>query len=257
VVLGGLLLELRAVDLAAPYLKASLMAAERDGAEGYLLRSLGQSALMALLSGTRDRAAELADRAERMIEGARTPTGRSTLHTSDAHLAVATVRLELGEDRSAERIAIRLLDEAAAAGWKEGEASAAVLAARCRAEAGHPHEAEVLFRRALDVAEAVSLPAQMWQAHAGLARLAGSGEGEDADHLGTARQVVASLAASIGDPDIRRGYELHVGHELDQRSGQTAGAPLFTPNARGRSRSSNPAGSGEAGGTPNRSRTGP
>jgi len=224
--LAGLLIELRDPEGASERVERGLRAAERDGAESYLLRCLGVASMAAWLEGHRERAAGLLERAEEMMARVKTPTGSTFPHGADAYVAVATVRFELGDVEAAERVAAGLLEEARAAGWKEATARGAVLAGRCRLALGDDEGADALFRGALEVAGQIALPAPAWQARAALAGLAaGRGvEEESAEHVSAARALIDSLARSIGDEDLdlRRRYEDGAGRELDALAG---GAP--------------------------------
>ncbi|HEX9312041.1 MAG TPA: hypothetical protein VGA30_04350 [Actinomycetota bacterium] len=222
--LAGLLIELRAPERASEYVERGLRAAERDGAEAYLLRCLGIAPLAAWLEGRPDRAGGLLERAEDIMGRVRTPTGTTFLLGAEAYVAVATVRFELGDVEAAERVATGLLEEARAAGWKEATALAAVVAGRCRAALGDDETAGALFREALDVAGQVTLPAPEWQARAGLAGLAARGglPGERAEHVSAARAVVDRLALSIGEEELRRRYVEGAGRELEVLARGTA-----------------------------------
>jgi len=245
--LASLLIELRDPGRASEYVERGLGAAERDGAESYLLRCLGIASLAAWLEGHSERAAGLLERAEDIMARVRTPTGTTFLLSADAYVAVATVRFELGDVEAAERVATGLLQEARAAGWKEATSRAAVLAGRCRAGLGDDEGAGVLFREALELAEQTTLPATAWQARAGLAGLAArrGPAGDRAEHVSAARAIVEKLALSIGDEDVelRRRYVEGASRELEVLSGGTAGRFRARPRpARSTARPAPPAG---------------
>src|SRR5439155_761114 len=116
---GTLLAQLQAPDLAVRHAERALEAAEREGAEHYLVRCLGLAALVAWLQGDQSGARGSLERAEALLAEVATPTGRVFLHGFDTYLAVARVRLEMGEAERAGDLMKLLRTEAETAGWRE------------------------------------------------------------------------------------------------------------------------------------------
>ena len=86
------------------------------------------------------------------------PAAGAFVFGGHATLALATVRLDLGEVARAQRLAAPILDAAARGGWVETEAQAALVLARCRLARGDADGAEGLHERALTLAAEVGLP---------------------------------------------------------------------------------------------------
>ena len=127
--LGWTLTELGAFDRAIPQLERSLEAADRDGAESYVVRSLGHLALATWLGGQRDRTEDLLGRAEEILGGVRSGEGPSFLHGAHAYAATARTLIEMGRFDDAERLLAPVLATAGPAGWREAAAETAMLTA--------------------------------------------------------------------------------------------------------------------------------
>ncbi len=206
--LGWTLTELFALDEAVQHLERGLASAERDGAEGYLLRCLGHLALAAAMRGDTARAAEAAERAEEILSAVRAPAGGAFLHGAHATIAAARARLTMGDPARAERLAGGFLPAAKSAGWVEPLAEGALVVGRCALLLGRVEQAAGPLSRALGAATSVGLGRVAWEAHAALAevrRLEGDGVGAAA-HLESAHAIVEKLADSIGREGDRRRY---------------------------------------------------
>jgi hypothetical protein len=87
------------------------------------------------------------------------PPGGAFVLGGHATLALATFHLRGGDLAAAQRLAAPLLDAAAAGGWAETEAQAALVMAGCRAARGDEPGAHALHARAIALAESIGLPA--------------------------------------------------------------------------------------------------
>jgi hypothetical protein len=139
-------------------LNGGLELAESCQASGQALRCAGLLAAAHARLGNGLRAADAADRAELAMQGMNVPGGGAFVFGGHATLALATVRLDLGEVARAQRLAAPVLDAAARGGWVETEAQAALVLARCRLAWGDADGADRLRERALTLAAEVGLP---------------------------------------------------------------------------------------------------
>ena len=206
--LGGLLIELYASDLAAPHAERGLEAAEREGAESFLVRCLALAALTAWLRADASGSLAFLERAETLLAEVATPTGRVFLHGFDAYLAVARVRLEMGDAERARASMERLRAEAETAGWREAAARAGILEGRCHAALGDPGGAEPLLLRALEISEAIGLAGGAWEAHAALASVFRARSLADGavEHTTAAGGIIDGLARTLADRRLSRRY---------------------------------------------------
>ena len=206
--LGGLLIELHAPDLAAPHAERGLEAAEREGAESFLVRCLALAALTAWLRADAPGSLAFLQRAEALLAEVVTPTGRVFLHGFDAYLAVARVRLDMGDAERARKLMELLRTEAETAGWREAAARAGILEGRSRAALGDPGGAEPVLLRALEISEAIGLPGAAWETHAALVsvlRTRGLADGA-AKHGLAAGGIIEGLARTLADRRLSRRY---------------------------------------------------
>jgi DNA-binding SARP family transcriptional activator len=228
--LGTILVELYDVPAGGDALEVALRAAERDGAESYLVRCLGRAANSALRGGRRDLAVERVQRSLAIIDQARTPTGSAFLLGAEAYVDVALARLGLGDPAGGADLAARVMGEARAAGWTEPAGWAALAAGRCRATVGDERGAASSFEDALAVADDCAVPALRWKAFAGLASV-DPVRRRRAGHRRSAAAVVEQLAASIDDPALRRRFEEGAREEL----GESEASPVVSVRAARRS----------------------
>ena len=157
--LGWTLLEAGREADAVVVLVDGLDRAEGCGAASQALRCAGLLAAAQARLGESSRAAGAAERAEAVMQGMRLPSGGAFVLGGHATLALATFHLGQGEVARAQRLAAPLLDAAAAGGWAETEAQAALVIAGCRVARGDARGAEPLRARALGLAAAIGLPA--------------------------------------------------------------------------------------------------
>ncbi len=199
--LGWTLTEVGAFDEAVRHLEHGMEAAERDGAEGYVLRCLAHLALALWERGDHEEATAFLERSEEILQSVVSPGTGAFLHGAHAYVAAATVRLAAGDPEGAEELVAPVMG----ADWLDAAAASVLVAARCRTARGDRDAAAGLASRALRAADEAGLPAVAWQARAILAQIAGAGEAAN-ENLAAARRIVDSLAASIPDDAIRKGY---------------------------------------------------
>jgi DNA-binding SARP family transcriptional activator len=202
---GWTLTELGALDEAIPQLERGLMAAERDGAESYVVRCLSHLALATWLGGQRDRTEGLLGRAVEILEGVRSGDGPSFLHGAHAYAAAARTLIELGRLEDAERLLAPVLATAGPVGWREAAAESAMLVGRARLLAGDLGGAGSLLERALDGARDPALPRVAWETHAHLADASAAAGADDraAEHRAKARSIARTIANSVEDDELR------------------------------------------------------
>jgi DNA-binding SARP family transcriptional activator len=222
--LGWTLTEVLALEEAVEHLERGLAAAERHGAESYLLWCLSHLALATWLGGDRDRAMGVLNRAEALLEAITAPPGGAFLHGAHTYVASAQVRLEAGDPTRAHSLVAPVLVAAEAAGCREAFADALLVSGRCELARGRVAEGHGVLSRALAVAEEAGLTRLAWEAHRSLAeadRAAGR-SAEARRHARAARATGESMAASIGDEGLRQGFlkGLEVGLRGGHRSGQ-------------------------------------
>ncbi len=157
--LGWTLLEAGREAGAVAVLADGLARAESCGAASQALRCAGLLADAQARLDEPSRADRAAERAQAVMQGMRLPPGGAFVLGGHATLALATFHLRRGDLGRAQRLAAPLLDAAAAGGWAETEAQAALVIAGCRAARGDEAGANASHARALALAEAIGLPA--------------------------------------------------------------------------------------------------
>jgi predicted ATPase len=205
--LGWTLQEVSALGEATRHLERGLKAADRAGAPAHAIRCASHLAWTWWLLGETERARVLAEEAEGLIRRITTPPGWGFVQATHAYVSVARVRLAEGEAERAHRLLTPVLAAAEACGWQEAIAQASLLLGQCLTVRGDRKGAEVLLRRALEVALRVGLGAA-WEIHAALAKLyrAGHQVGEAEDHERRAHAVVERLALAVGDESLAEGF---------------------------------------------------
>jgi DNA-binding SARP family transcriptional activator len=202
---GWTLTELGALDEAIPQLERGLEAADRDGAESYVVRCLSHLALATWLGGQRERTEDLLGRAVEILEGVRSGDGPSFLHGAHAYAAAARTLIEMERFDDAERLLAPVLTTAGPVGWREAAAESAMLTGRARLAAGELDAAMPMLERALDGVRDAALPRVAWETHALLAEANAAAGADDraAEHRAAAREVARSIADSVGDEELR------------------------------------------------------
>ena len=202
---GWTLTEVGALEEAITELERGLEVADRDGAEGYVVRCVSHLALATRLAGQRERSADLLDRAEGILGSVRSGDGPAFLHGAHAYAATARALIEMAQSDRAERLLAPVLATAGPVGWREAAAESAMLSGRARLAAGDLDGALALLTRVLDELRETDLPRVAWEAHAALAdALAAAGLVDAAaEHRSAARGVVRTIAVTIDDEEAR------------------------------------------------------
>jgi DNA-binding SARP family transcriptional activator len=188
--LAETLLELRADADAIGLLEHAVAAAERDGADAWLLHSLGPLALARWRAGNPEGALDAARRAESIVRESTAPPGLTFLHGGHAILDVAEMRVLRGDVRIALGLAEMVAGAAERAGWREFQGRAALVLGRARTVAGDPTSDDPL-QRAAETGDAIGWPRLSWEARAGLAATG------DADAAAQARAIVDAIVAGL------------------------------------------------------------
>jgi tetratricopeptide (TPR) repeat protein len=202
--LGWTLIEVFARLEAVELLERSLRAAQGAGGRIELVRAACYLPLARWMAGDGGRALEEAATAERLLEQITAPAGRAYLQGADGSVAIATLRTLGGDPSRALELAEPALDAAAAAGWHEVEAAAALAVGRARARLDDAPEPRPALEAAVERAERCGIPGLAWRAHAELASV-----GLVADrsaHEARARGLIATLAGTIVDETISRTF---------------------------------------------------
>lgn len=160
--LGSALLAAGASDEATALFERGLAAAEKHGAESYVLRCL---APLASVTGSPD----LLERADDLLAQATTEAG-AWIPGYETYLAVASAWLPRGEPERARQVLAPLLAVAERTPWTPVLAEALLVDARALTALGRRAEARAAFRRAADLATGHGMPAV---AAAALAALSG------------------------------------------------------------------------------------
>lgn len=201
---GTVLLELGASTAALDPLGRGLEAARQHGPRAMELCCSANLAWACWLAGEHDRARELVETAQGLLGRITTPAGTAFLLGTDAYIAVARLRLALGEPEAAEEVLEPVLAAAEKTGWWEPIAQSALWLGQARRALGSNSGCRELATRALEAAERGGLPTCTWQARAALAGCCDTAGA--AAHLDMARDVVARTAGAITDPDRRGTY---------------------------------------------------
>ncbi len=206
--LGWTLTEIGQLDEAIVRLDRGLAAADRDGAESYVVRCLSHLALATRLSGRRDRTEDLLGRALEILAGVRSGDGPSFLHGAHAYAASARTLIEMGRFGDAERLLAPVLATAEPAGWREAAAETAMLTGRARLAGGDIEAATAILERALEGTRNPDLPRVAWETHALLAdaRAAAGSDDAAAEHRAAGRAFARSIAGTIDDEEQRAGF---------------------------------------------------
>lgn len=216
--LGSTLLDLHAVDEAAPHLERATEGAESAGALLHLVRGAALLGWCRWRLGDHGEANRWRTRAEDLLAEVSTPPGTAYLAGSDAYLAVARIQLASGDARGARNLLLSLLDAAESHSWVESIVRGSLLTALCHRALGNSQEAERALGKALEAAQAVGLPRDELEARGALASLRRA-EGrfeEAAQEHAAGRAVVETLSAQIGDESIRLGFVSAALRELEE-----------------------------------------
>jgi hypothetical protein len=136
------------------------------------------------------------------------PPGHAFLFGFPAYAAVARVLLASGEAERGEALLRPLLAAAKRSRWHEAEAVSALVLGLCLETRDEQDQARELLTTAAAVTGEYGIPAAGWEAHAVLARIAGT-DGDQ--HARTAEATVERIAAGLTDDALRQSLRRHVG----------------------------------------------
>jgi DNA-binding SARP family transcriptional activator/class 3 adenylate cyclase/tetratricopeptide (TPR) repeat protein len=220
--LAGPLLDLRATDEALAVLERGLAAAERNRARGQIFRCLGSLSSATRLAGDESQARNLAERARGIAERVTTPPGRVDFSGEPAYLAIAEADIAAGDISRAQKMLRGRLQAWEQSGARRSIATTAHLLARCAEARGDWDSAEQMLTRSAQAAGDDGLISERWQIEAGLARVAAATDRlEEAEERSErARELIAEMAASVGDEELGTRFRESAGAEIG-RSGPT------------------------------------
>jgi DNA-binding SARP family transcriptional activator len=206
--LASTLVELEAVKEAGAVLRTATEGAERAGADMHLARGLGLGAYASWRSGEPEKAAQLADRAETMIDRIRVQPPRGFILGADAIVALARVRIEQGRSEAAEGPLRRIVEASEACGTTAAAVDGRAAQAELALQAGEVEAALEEASRAVGQADEGGMPTA-WRARAVLAQalLAAREQERAAEEAERAGAQVAALARTIDDARIRTAFE--------------------------------------------------
>jgi ATP/maltotriose-dependent transcriptional regulator MalT len=217
---GLILLRLGAADQAAERLAHGLGMAERTGSRRELLRCTALLARARWLAGERERALDLARRAETLCGEIATPPDRALLCVAPAMACAAEVLAACGRPRRGERLVTSALQAARGPQRALYAIPLCIAAARCLAAQGRTDAAEKALEPALNAWHARAF-APAWVALvvlAGLRRATGR-HGECEAQARAARSAAAALGDRIADATLRSGLALAAEHEITAYAG--------------------------------------
>jgi DNA-binding SARP family transcriptional activator len=211
--LAETLLEVRANAEAVGFLEHGLAAAERDGAEAWVLHCLGPLTLARWRAGDAEGSLDTARRAESIVRESTAPPGLTFLHGGHAILDVAEMRLLRGDLRLARGLAETVARGAERAAWREFEGRAALILGRALALGGDPSASE-LFRRGIELGDLLGWPRLSWEARAALSQTGSDAVAEEAQ--AEARYIVAGMIEGLeAEPILSATFARAAAAELD------------------------------------------
>ncbi|HEY7932226.1 MAG TPA: AAA family ATPase [Solirubrobacteraceae bacterium] len=209
------LLDLRAAELAIPVLERGLAAAERNRARGQIFRCLGALSSAMRMSGCEPDARALAERAQQIAKQVTTPPGRVDFWGEQAYCAIAESHLAAGDIKRAEETMQGRLKAWERSGARRSIAMTTRLLSRCAEARGDWASAALMLARSSEAAGEEGLLCERWQIQAGLARVAAAADRleQAEDHSRRARELIDTMAASVGDQEIAERFR---GRSLDE-----------------------------------------
>ncbi|MFI5037232.1 MAG: AAA family ATPase [Solirubrobacterales bacterium] len=216
--LASPLLDLRAADEAVAVLERGLAAAERNRARGQIFRCLGALSSATRLAGSELEARALAERAQRIAERVTTPPGKVDFWGEQAYFAIAEAHLAAGDIARAEEATRARLQAWERSGARRSIAMTARLLARCAEARGDWASAARMLARSAQAAGEEGLICERWQIEAGLARVAAAADRleEAEDRNRRARELIDTMAASVGDEEIGTRFRERALAEIDR-----------------------------------------
>jgi len=216
--LANPLLDLRAAEEAVVVLERGLAAAERNQARGQSFRCLGALSSAMRMTGADPQANALSERAQRIAEQVTTPPGKVDFWGEQAYCAIAETQLAAGEIERAEKTMQGRLKA-----WEQSQAQRSIamttrLLSRCAEARGDWATAAGMLARSAEAAGEEGLLCERWQIQAGLARVATAGDRleEAEDHRLRARELIDTIAASVGEEQIAARFRERALAEIDR-----------------------------------------
>jgi len=216
--LANPLLDLRAAEEAVAVLERGLAAAERHRARGQSFRCLGALSSAMRMTGADTQADALAERAQRIAEQVTTPPGKVDFWGEQAYCAIAETQLAAGEIERAEKTMQGRLKA-----WEQSQAQRSIamttrLLSRCAEARGDWATAARMLARSAEAAGEEGLLCERWQIQAGLARVATAGDRleQAEDHRVRARELIDTIAASVGEEQIAARFRERALAEIDR-----------------------------------------
>ena len=215
--LANPLLDLRAAEEAVAVLQRGLAAAERNRSRGQIFRCLGALSSAMRMTGADTQADALSERARQIAEQVTTPPGKVDFWGEQAYCAIAETQLAAGEIERAEKT---MRDRLKA--WEQSQAQRSIamttrLLSRCAEARGDWATAAGMLARGAEAAGDQGLLCERWQIQAGLARVATAGDRlvEAEDHRLRARELIDTIAASVGEEQIAARFRERALAEID------------------------------------------
>ena len=198
------LLDVRAFELAIPFLELGLAAAERNRARGQIFRCLGGLSSAMRMAGAETEARGLSERAQRIAEQVTTPPGNVDFWGEQAYFAIAETQLAAGDVDRAEETMRGRLQAWERSGAQRSIAVTARFLARCAEARGDWTSAAQMLARSAEAAGEEGLIGERWQIEAGLARVAAATDRleQAKDHGRRARELIDTMVASVEDDEI-------------------------------------------------------
>jgi tetratricopeptide (TPR) repeat protein len=198
------LLDVRAFELAIPFLELGLAAAERNRARGQIFRCLGGLSSAMRMAGAETEARGLSERAQRIAEQVTTPPGNVDFWGEQAYFAIAETQLAAGDVDRAEETMRGRLQAWERSGAQRSIAVTARFLARCAEARGDWTSAAQMLARSAEAAGEEGLIGERWQIEAGLARVAAATDRleQAEDHGRRARELIDTMVASVEDDEI-------------------------------------------------------
>jgi DNA-binding SARP family transcriptional activator/class 3 adenylate cyclase/tetratricopeptide (TPR) repeat protein len=217
--LASPLLDLRAGEEAVAILQRGLAAAERNRARGQIFRCLGALSSAMRMVDREQEARGLTERAQQIAEQVTTPLDRVDFWDEQAYFAIAETNLAAGDIELAEEAMGARLEVWERTGARRSIVVTARFLARCAERRGDWTSAARMLARSAEAAGEEGLLCERWQIEAGLSRVAtAAGSLTDAEeHYRRARELIDTMAASVGEGEIGTRFRERALAEIDRQ----------------------------------------
>ena len=170
------------------------------------------------MAGAETEARALAERAQQIAEQVTTPPGKVDFWGEQAYFAIAETHLAAGDVERAEEAMRGRLQAWERSGARRSIATTARFLARCAEARGDWAAAARMLARSAEAAGEEGLLCERWQIEAGLARVAAAAGrlAEAEDHGRRARELIDTMAASVGDEEIGARFRERALAEIDR-----------------------------------------